>query len=249
MSFLKARIREIKNNRSHGSSLLLQEIINVFTSAKHSDSEIMRSFSELGEIDPSMVLVHHFLKELKPAIGQDFRYHVEQYKHKWDNVNLAISSNLQEYLIDKKLTVLTHSYSGVIIDVLMNLALRGILIDVIQTVSEPVGEGREQAKSIAQLGINTRVIKDEDLINSIGQVNCCFLGVDQYDDKSIVNKVGSRAIIEMAAQLNKPVFVLGDTRKLVDSTSAGTTGLFEIVPIKSHVHLINEKTIKDSSTT
>ena len=243
MSSLKATVRKIKNNRSQGSSLLLHDIIKVFTSAKYSESELLQSFSELGEIDSSMVLVHHFLKELQPAIGQDFRQQMLQYKQKWDNVNYGISTNLQEYIADKKLIILTHSSSGVIIDILMNLVLKGYLIDVIQTVSEPGAEGREQAKAIAQLGINTRVIKDENLIKTIGQVNCCFLGVDQYDDKSFVNKVGSRAIID--AQFNKPVFVLGDTRKMVDSASAGITGLFEKVPFKSHIHLVNEKTIKD----
>ena len=242
-SSFQDKINQIVSDRTHGSSSLLKKIISVFLSTKLSPDELYWSYNQLNNIDSSMVVIHHFLKELKPAMGHDFREQVRQYQGKWENVNIDIARNLQDHLADKKLTVLTHSHSGVIIDVLMNLVSNGYLIDVIQTASEPGSEGHVQAKAIKQLGIDVRIIKDESLSSSVEQVNCCFLGVDHYDHKSFVNKIGSKVIVDTAAQFNKPVFVLGDSRKLVDSTNTGTTRLFEIVPLKSHVRLINEKTI------
>jgi len=216
-------------------------LIDVFLNSKRSGDELSWAFNELKNINAIMALIHHFLRELKPAIGHDFREHVQQYQVKWATVNIDIAKNLQDYLPDKKLTILTHSHSGVIIDVLMNLVSNGYLIDVVQSTSEPGGEGHVQAKAIKQLGLDIRIIKDEKLSSSIEQVNCCFLGVDQYDENSFVNKLGSKAIVEAATLFNKPVFVLGDSRKRVKSIDADTSGLFERAPQLSNVHLISEK--------
>ncbi len=229
-------------DRTHGSTYLLRKIINVLTATKLSHDELTWSFNQLNSIDSSMVVIHHFLKELKPAIGNEFRQRVQQYQSKWENVNIDITSNLQNYLPDKKLTILAHSHSGVIIAVLMNLVSRGYMIDVIQTASEPGGEGLIQAKAVEQLGINAIIIKDEDLVKSIDNVDCCFLGVDQYDKKSFVNKLGSKAIVEIAAQFKKPVFVLGDSRKMVNQIDSQVSDLFELVPLTSNIHLVSEKT-------
>ena len=240
MSGLKDKIRKIKNDHVHGSSFLLREIIKVFLTSKESEDEIFWSFSELSKIDSAMVVIHHFLRELKPEIGHNFRHHVQQYQVKWDNVNVDISINLQKFLTGRKLTILTHSHSSVILGVLQNLLSKDYMIDVIQTASEPGDEGIIQAKLIEQLGINVRISSDDDIINSIAHVNSCFLGVDQFDKTSFVNKAGSKAIVESAFKVNKPVFVLGDSRKMVKSIDAGTTGLFEMVPLESNVRLINE---------
>ena len=233
-------INQIIADRIHGSTYLLRKIINALTATKLSRDELAWSLNQLNSIDSSMVVIHHFLKELKPAIGHQFRQQVQQYESKWKNVNINITSNLQDYLPDKKLTILAHSHSGVVIDVLMNLVSNGYLIDVIQTASEPGCEGRIQAKAVEQLGINVILIKDDDLAKSIDQVDCCFLGVDQYDEKSFINKLGSKAIVEMAKQFKKSVFVLGDSRKMVQEIDSQVSELFEVVPLISIVRIINE---------
>lgn len=241
-SSFQDKINQIIANRIHGSTYLLRKIINVLTATKLSHDELTWSFNQLNSIDSSMVVIHHFLKELKPAIGHEFRQQVQQYQSKWENVNIDITSNLQDYLPDKKLSILAHSHSGVIIAVLKNLLSRGYMIEVIQTTSEPGGEGLIQAKAIEQLGINVIIIKDEDLAKSIDNVDCCFLGVDQYDKKSFINKLGSKAIVEIAEQFKKPVFVLGDSRKMVEEIDSRVSDLFEVTPLISNVHLVSEKT-------
>ena len=234
-------IHEIIADRIHGSTYLLRKIINVLTANKLSLDELTWSFNQLNSIENSMVVIHHFLQELKPTIGDKFRQRAQQYQSKWEHVNIDIASNLEDYLPDKKLNILAHSHSGVIIAVLMHLFSRGYLINVIQTASEPGGEGHVQAKAIKQLGIDVRIIKDENLSSSIAKVDCCFLGVDQYDEKSFVNKLGSKAIVEAAVLFNKPVYVLSDSRKNVNNIEVSKAGSLEKVPQISNVHLIGEK--------
>ena len=164
MSGLKDKIRKIKNDHVHGSSILLGEIIKVFLTIKESEDEIFWSFSELSKIDSAMVVIHHFLKELKPAIGHDFHKRVQQYQGKWKNVNIDIAMNLQDHLSDKKLTVLTHSHSGVIINVLKNLVSNGYLIDVIQTASGPGGEGHDKLRLSDNLGVMSQLLKMKILV-------------------------------------------------------------------------------------
>lgn len=238
MTGFKEKIIAIKNDHSHGSTILLQEIIDVFLAKNYSDNEILWAHSELGKLDPSMVVIHHFLKKLKPSIGNDFQNHVQQYQEAWQNVNKRITKNLMGYLANDSFTILTHSHSGVVIDVLKHLLENGYSIEVFQTESQPGGEGIIQAKALRQSGIDVTIIKDESIINIIDQINYCFLGVDQYDENSFVNKKGSKTIVELAKQNKVPVFVLGDTRKKVHDIKLGNEDLFEIVSLIGNVRIL-----------
>lgn len=241
MISFKEKILQIKKNQSSGSSQLLQEIINTLTTNKASDHDLLWSFSTLGEIDPSMRLIHHFLEELKPAIGYDFNNQIQEYIFRWENVNEKIVKNLLNSLPNRSLTILTHSHSGVVIEVIMLMLKYGYSIEIIQTESHPGGEGFIQAKALHQLGVAVTIIKDNTIIDHIGTVNCCFFGVDQYDEKSFVNKVGSNNIVEMADKANVPVFVLGDTRKKVNKVKLDNLELFEIIPFLGNLRIITPK--------
>ena len=238
MTGFNEKIIAIKSDHSYGSTILLQEIINVFITTKYSNNELLQSFSELGKIDSSMVVIHHFLKELKPAIGQDFQHKVAEYASTWKNVNERIAENLKANLSGDSLIILTHSHSGAIIGVVEILLRLGYTIEIIQTESQPGGEGKIQATALERSGLDVALIKDDSIIEIIDNVNCCFLGVDQFDEKSFVNKVGSKEIVEIAYQANIPVFVLGDSRKKAGCIQPGESRLFEIVPIKSNVRII-----------
>jgi len=241
MSGLKKKINLIKNDHSHGSSILLQKIIEVFILSKYSTDEMRLAFSELRQIDTSMVVIHHFLNELEPEISRDFQAQVQQYINKWENVNYKITMNLKDYLPGNSLTILAHSHSGVIIEVVKNLMKSGYSIKVIQTESLPGGEGKIQATALRQLGLDISIIEDESIIHSMAAVDCVFLGVDQYDDDSFVNKIGSKHIVETANQFNILMFILGDTRKQVKQTKTIPGGLFEKVLIKNNVRIITER--------
>jgi len=241
MPRLKEKINQIKNDRIHGSSFLLQEIIEALTAAEYSDNEITQAFSELKKIESSMKVIHHFLEELKPAIGQDFQHKVEEYSNTWKNVNESIAENLKGYLANDSLIILTHSHSGVIIGVVEILLRLGYAIEIIQTESQPGGEGKIQAKALQQLGLEVAIIKDDKITDVMNKVNYCFLGVDQYDENSFVNKVGSKNIVEIAKKQNVPVFVLGDKRKFVKMISYTPNPLFEIVALNKHISIIDNK--------
>ena len=238
MPSLKGKINQIKNDHSHGSSFLLQEILKVLTAAEYSVNDISRAFSELRKIDSSMMVIHHFLKELEPAIGQNFQHKVAEYASTWKNLNESIAENLKGYLVNDPFIILTHSHSGAIIGVVEILLRLGYTFEIIQTESQPGGEGKIQATALRQLGLDVAIIKDARITSIMNKVNYCFLGVDQYDENSFANKVGSKEIVEITYQANIPTFVLGDSRKKVVCIQLGESKLYEIVPIKSNVRIL-----------
>ena len=241
MPNLKEKINQIKNDHSHGSSFLLQEIIETLTAAEYSDNEISRAFSELRKIDSSMIVIHHFLKELEPAIGQNFQYKVEEYANTWKNVYESIAENLKGYLTNDPFIILTHSHSGAIIGVVEILLRFGYTLKIIQTESRPGSEGKIQAEALQQLGLNVTIITDDRINRVMNKVDYCLLGADQYDENSFVNKIGSRNIVEIAKKQNVPVFVLGDKRKFVKIISCTPSPLFEKVMLNKHVSIIDNK--------
>lgn len=72
-------------------------------------------------------------------------------------------------------------------------------------------------------------------------IDICFLGTDHYDKASFVNKIGSKQIVELAAQVGCPVYVLGDSRKDVEVAQVKTDRLYEKVPFREHARLVNEQ--------
>ena len=75
----------------------------------------------------------------------------------------------------------------------------------------------------------------------MNKVDYCFLGVDQYDENSFVNKIGSKNIVQITKKQKVPVFILGDKRKFVKMISYTPNPLFEQVMLNKHVSIIDNK--------
>jgi translation initiation factor 2B subunit (eIF-2B alpha/beta/delta family) len=241
MTSLEARIANILNDSSHGSSILLHNIIDILLKEDFTQKELLYVFSELEKIDFSMVIIHHFLKSIKPAIKNNFKKKILNYQNTWSNINHKIAKQLIHYLSDKSFTILTHSHSGVVIEIIKHLTRDGYSINVIQTQSQPGGEGVLQADELRQFGLEVFLIKDHEVNTIINNTDYCFMGVDQYDDTSFINKIGSKNIIESAENHHKPVYLLGDSRKKLENILVTENSLFEEVGLTKNTILITEK--------
>ena len=241
MTTLESKIESIVLDRTHGSSVLLEHIIQSLTDPRLTKEELQWAFERLETIDPSMVIIHHFIREMKPKIDRNFQKQLHQYDKKWHNVEGRIADSVTERLHRQKLWILTHSYSGTVIGILKILMLKGYELRVIQTESYPGGEGVNQAMDLKHLGISVQLVKDDNMRSYIMDVDAVLLGMDQYDRSSFVNKQGSKRIVETAERFDIPVFVLGDSRKKVPVVSTSGSSFFERVRLKNNINLITEK--------
>jgi len=233
-------ISTIVNDHSHGSSFLLKQLIQIFLEYQPNKEATEAALSALKKIDASMVILHHFINYLENLPqNQSFHQFIQNYQNQWENANQSIARKLTKVLPKGAYKVLTHSHSGVVISVLTYLQESGYEFNIYQTESNPGGEGKIQAEALKNRGFVVNQIPDDQIKTTIQTIDIIILGVDHYTSTHFVNKVGSKQIVELAFEIGKTVFVLGDSRKQVEKVFE-PGDMFEAAPLSNHTLLIHE---------
>lgn len=241
MSF-EEKIKQIAGDKQHGSSVLVDHIcqeLGALEQGSDYERRLKWAFRELRKIDDSMVVVHHLLDSLEPCIGPGFPEELKAYESRWKNIHRDIARRLLEKQDFTGQTVLMHSHSGMLIGIAAEVAAQVEHLHVWQTRSEPGREGESQYQELRSRGINAQLIEDDRLSDIISRLDAAWLGVDQFNDEFFVNKVGSRRIVELMQSVEKPVFVLGDSRKKVHQLEFSEE-VFEKTPFGDNVFMITE---------
>ncbi len=174
--------------------------------AQHQDLIVIEKFS----INFLKVMLEH------PS-ARELQQWLIDYKTAWENVHHRMLEKLiQQVDFDSK-TILLHSYSQTVVEVLKYLKTMDYDFNVIQTESRPMFEGRRQASRLYGLGINVQLIIDLDIGKYIRDTDIVLLGADQYDGSYFLNKTGSLALVMIAEYTKKSIYILADTRKKVQS--------------------------------
>jgi translation initiation factor 2B subunit (eIF-2B alpha/beta/delta family) len=107
--------------------------------------------------------------------------------------------------------VMTHSASATVREALEHTPPDRVVC----TVSEPIGEGRELAENLRDVGITADVVDDSDAEHAVGTVNLLLIGADTvFHDGSLVNKIGTSGLAEAAKKAGVPVIVACEVIKL-----------------------------------
>ena len=93
--------------------------------------------------------------------------------------------------------IVTSSYSGTVSSVLGSIASRRPL-RVTVAESLPGGEGRQFARKLWDRGIETEIVPDSNVFARMVEAGCALTGADSLTPQGLVNKVGTRALVEAA---------------------------------------------------
>lgn len=105
-------------------------------------------------------------------------------------------------------TILTHSYSSTVLQILRSVKRSGKHVEIIVTESRPKLEGRELASELLKEKIPITLIIDAAICTVIDKVDKVLVGADSiFADGSIINKVGTFPIA-LAARLNNIPFIV-----------------------------------------
>jgi translation initiation factor eIF-2B subunit delta len=86
---------------------------------------------------------------------------------------------------------------------------------VVCTVSDPVGEGRGFSEELAEAGLTTELVADEDGRHAVGTVGLLLLGADTvFRDGSLLNKIKTKELAQAAKKAGVPVIVACEVLKL-----------------------------------
>jgi len=210
------QFEQILNNRTLGSSELVQLLNEYFISIHNNKTEINRGIRlariKLGHFEAVSSYLKDLSLELKTAHGllNFFRSHSSQQKEKVEIIFKKILPRL------KKLNrIITLSRSGAVLEILKLWHKRNSKIKVVVFESRPKLEGRLMAESLAHNGIKTELITDSMMSLFVSQVDAAIIGADLVlKNGNIVNKVGSKALAIICKEYKKPFYVVTSKSKL-----------------------------------
>ncbi|KAK9479016.1 hypothetical protein V1514DRAFT_329689 [Lipomyces japonicus] len=113
-------------------------------------------------------------------------------------------------------TILIHSYSRAVTELLLLAARRHIRFRVFVTESRPTSEGYSSAKILRENGIPVRVLVDSAVGWVIQKVDKVFVGAEGVAESGgIINRIGTYQIAVLAKDSNKPLYVVVESHKFV----------------------------------
>jgi translation initiation factor 2B subunit (eIF-2B alpha/beta/delta family) len=223
MASIEERIAQVRDDREHGSRWLVRETISILHDiaanteqpADERRRQLQSAGRELVQARPAMAAIAGAVWRILGT--QDFPGGVS-------SIARAAAQLLQTY--DQAIThiteyarplfsgtLMTHSLSGTVLDVLA--ACTQQLDGVVVLEGRPRYEGRAVAEALSRLKLAVTLITDAQAAIFLPRCSAVVVGADSVlADGSIFNKAGTALIAWAARGMHRPFYVLSETLKI-----------------------------------
>jgi len=220
MDILAERIAMVRNDREHGSRWLVHETISILydiaTRPTASPAESLRQIQyageELASARPAMAALGGAVRRILSAKGglEGIAHEAAQLLKEYDTAIERITGFARPLLNG---TVMTHSLSGTVLEVLSACLAR--IERVIVLEGRPRYEGRVVARELSKVGASIVLITDAQADIFLAQCHAVVVGADSIlANGDILNKAGT-ALLAWAARGHRiPFYVLSETLKI-----------------------------------
>ncbi|HEV2472227.1 MAG TPA: hypothetical protein VGS41_06150 [Chthonomonadales bacterium] len=227
MESIEQRIARVRDDREHGSRWLVRETITLLRDIASDTASIpgerMRYLWSAG-IDlvaarPAMAAIAGAVWRILGAPGDissntaeidGIAHAAGQLLQTYESAVTQITTHTRSLLNG---TIMTHSLSGTVLDVLTACASQ--LDGIIVLEGRPRYEGRTMAEALSKAGLPITLITDAQAAIFLPQCAAVVLGADSIlADGGILNKAGTSLLAWTARGTNKPFYVLSETLKI-----------------------------------
>ncbi len=167
----------------------------------------------------------------EPALRNSLRYCLENYK----NDPAAVDKAMQHFEESKKaiteiganriqdgMTIFTHCHSSTVERMVIEAHKQGKKIKVRNTETRPKFQGRITAKKISEAGIPIEHYVDSAGAEALRDCDLFLFGCDAItSDGRIINKIGTRLMLEFAEKYDIPAYSCTDSWKFDPATIMG----------------------------
>ncbi|MBI3005974.1 MAG: translation initiation factor eIF-2B [Ignavibacteriales bacterium] len=225
------RIKEIESDTTSGSLAITRKaaitVLHFVVRMQHSRpsdvrSNLIRISERLIHAQPAMGALVNLAGIMRTVseeseekkLSQIVKAVVKEYVRQLGESSEAISLSASR-LIKNNRTVITHSFSSVVLQTLLRAHNQGRRFRVICTESRPTREGLTLAKKLGKHGIPTTVVADAAVFSHLSNAASVLVGADAVTRNALVNKVGTYPIALAAKVKRIPFFVLCCSLKFV----------------------------------
>jgi ribose 1,5-bisphosphate isomerase len=222
------RLITICNDRDHGSRWIVREAVSIMfeiaSDTTFSTVESMQRMHITGqkliEAHPAMAALDGAIRRILKTPGDATEMAVEAARllQEVDHATEHIAAFAHPLL---KGTLMTHSMSGTVLDVI--LACKAQIERIIVLEGRPRFEGRNMAQLLVrQTGIAVTLITDAQADIFLPQCQALVVGADTVlVDGDVINKAGTALLAWAALGHNVPLYVLCETLKFSPRTWTG----------------------------
>ncbi len=227
------RIAMIRNDREHGSRWLVRETISVLydiareptSSPEENVQQLRRAGKELANARPAMAALAGAVRRILNAPGglEGMKGEAAKLLSELDTAIEHITGHARPFLTG---TIMTHSLSGTVLEVLTNCLSQ--IEHFIVLEGRPRYEGREVARILSKEKALITLITDAQADIFLPQCHAVVVGADSIlANGDILNKAGT-ALLAWAARGHRiPLYVLCETLKISPHSWSGDLAQLE----------------------
>lgn len=206
-----------------GAAKTVNNLVSLISDSKISNSvrEMLTGLRTVLTEKPNITSVNHYINhfllridpENQPIVIKEL---LEVFHERWKNVDrktAEIASHQFDFQ-DKTLLLFGHDINVQSLIELLDVHQKKF--KVIQVLATQDDAGKEQVTSIASKGIPVKVIDMASLAKYMKETDVVLLGCDIIMHDSFIARSGSHLVAALAKKARKPVFVLADSRKLLN---------------------------------
>jgi ribose 1,5-bisphosphate isomerase len=214
------RIAMIRNDREHGSRWLVRETISLLydiatqptSSPEENVQQLQRAGKELAHARPAMAALAGAVRRILNAPDglEGMAREAAKLLNEFDSAIEHITNYARPFLTG---TIMTHSLSGTVLEVLTNCL--SSIDHIIVLEGRPRYEGREVARILSKENASITLITDAQADIFLPQCHAVVIGADSIlANGDILNKAGT-ALLAWAAHGHRiPFYVLCETLKI-----------------------------------
>jgi len=216
MHWWEIEIEKLKKDNINGATYLTNRSINIIKNMlikKSPKDEVKKALLLLIDAKPEMASIYNFAKEIKnlDSYQKSIEFCIEFEKGlKFANRKVVLNA---VKIIKNYKTILTHSFSSLVFDAILEAKEFGFKGEIICTESNPKKEGIELAKKLCKNGIKTTLIIDAAAAFFIKDAELFLVGADGVGSFGLIHKVGTYPIAISAKEHRVKVVSLAPTQK------------------------------------
>ncbi len=220
-SEVKSVIEELRAERIRGASWMAKKgaeaylILAELLEGEELASALSELKKELPRVNPTMAPLYNLSRFVPITEDPEIvRARAKEFLRLIDEAKKAIG-NIGSELIEDGDTVITHSFSSAVFEILRTVRAKGMDFRVILTESAPDYEGIALASALEREGIPFEVITDAQLGLFAERATVALVGADNITrDGAIINKAGTYLLALACHEKNVPFYVAAESFKL-----------------------------------
>lgn len=232
-------IRDLKTLKIQGAEAVARESVKAFLhvlqgSKANNSRELLK---ELNYARSRLIAT----RPTEPCMRNSLKFVLERHNNLEDfpaltkgingNINIALGHFRDAEMKIKKYgsekirngsVIFTHCHSSTVVSILLEAKRKGVRFEVCNTETRPLFQGRKTASELSAAGIKVNHYFDSAARLAIKRADMCMFGTDAVQsDGSVVNKIGTELLCEIAERYDVPTYFCTDSWKFDPKTIYG----------------------------